>query len=167
MERRKLTDILRAGNGGGWINDDWSTIRPAPDFAPIPPGKYIAWAIDGELFNAGTGTPGYKLTFQVREGEHKGRKVWYDIWLTDAARSQARRDFAKLGVETKDQLEQPLPKWIRCEVHVTLRANDRGEEFNHVRRFDVLGIDPPDVDPFAPPADNGDGKPNDGKGAAS
>ncbi len=150
-ERKKLTDILNGnGNGSDWINNNWGDIPPAPDFGPIPPGRYIAHAIDGALFKAGTGTPGYKTSFRILEGEYKGRQTWYDIWLTGAAQKQAVRDFAKLGIHSKEQLEQPLPRGIRCEIQVALRKNDKGEEYNAVKWFHVLGIDPPEQDPFAP-----------------
>ncbi len=158
-KRKLLTDILRGNNSGGdWINDDWGGIAPAPEFGPIPPGKYVAHAVEGALFNAGTGTPGYKVTFAILEGEHQGRRVWYDIWLTQKAQSQAVRDFGKLCITSKTQLEQPLPQGIRCEIDVILRANDRAEKYNVVRSFRVIGIDPPEQDAFAP-ADPQEGGP--------
>ena len=42
------------------------------------------------------------------------------------------------------------PGCIRCNVRVALRRDDDGTEYNRVRRFDVLGIDEPVRDPFAP-----------------
>jgi hypothetical protein len=156
MERKKLTDILGSGSGSDWINDNWGDIPPAPDFGPIPTGRYIAYAVDGALFNAGTGTPGYKLTFEVAEGECKGRRAWYDVWLTGAAKAQAVRDFGKLGIAGKEQLDRPLPRGIRCEIQVVERTNDKGEKYNAIRWFTVVGIDPPQPDPFAPP-DNAEG----------
>lgn len=40
----------------------------------------------------------------------------------------------------------------RCRVKLALRRYDDGNEYNRVRSFEVIGIDPPDVDPFAPTA---------------
>jgi len=156
MARKKLSDILR--NGGGWMDGNWGDIPPAPDFGcPIPPGKYIAHVKDGELFSARTGTAGYKLTFEIIEGEHKGRRCWYDIWLTDAAKKQAVRDLRKLGIHGKEQLEKPIPRWLRCEIRVGLQTSDQGEEQNRVRAFEVIGIDPPEPEPFAPAPPQGGG----------
>jgi hypothetical protein len=62
----------------------------------------------------------------------------------------AKRDLAKLGVTALEQLERPLPQGIRCKVKLVLRRDDDGTETNKVKRFDVLGIDLPDVDAFAP-----------------
>ncbi len=154
MERRSLSDILRNGKGGGnWFDGDWSNIPVAPEFGPIPPGKYEAHLVGKEPFNAGTGTPGIKLEFNiVSEGTYKGRRLWYDIWLTETAKENARRDFLKLGITNKGQIEAPLPldRRIRCSLKVVLRKSDQGNDYNEVRSFEVVGVDPVEVDPFAP-----------------
>lgn len=118
----------------------------------MPAGTYVCRIVSGELGTSkANATPGYKLTFRVLEGEHAGRQVWCDVWLTDAALPMAKRDLAKLGIIEPDQLERPLPKGVGEFVKVALRKSDAGAEFNAVKSFDVLGIDPPDVDPFAAP----------------
>lgn len=153
----KLSDIL---NTGGQSGDDlraaWNDTAAATDFAPLPSGEYVARIIAGELFTGRTnGTPGYKLTFKVLEGPHDGRQFWHVIWLTPAALPMAKRDLGKLGVVDLEQLERPLPAGIRCAVKLALRRDDDGSEFNKVRRFDVLGIDEPARDAFAPADDDG------------
>ena len=155
MERKRLTDILSQGNGGGkWIDGNWGDTAPAPEFGPIPPGTYEAHLIEKTPFNAGTGTPGIKLVFSVlAEGAFKNRRLWYDIWLTDAAAPQALRDFAKLGIRDKSQIEMPLPmdKRIRCRLVVGVQKSDStGDLFNIVKRFEPLGVDAVEADPFAP-----------------
>jgi hypothetical protein len=171
--RKKLSDILRNGNAGNngndWINEKWEDIPPAPDFGtPVPRGWYITHVIDGELFNAGTGTPGFKVSFEIIEGEHAGRRLWYDIWLTGAAKRAAVRDFAKLGIRDKEQLEKPIPrKQIRCKVLAVVRKDDGGLERNAVKSFDVIGIDPPETDPFAPPDAVGNEPPGNPAGKAA
>jgi hypothetical protein len=156
MERKRLTDILSASTRET-LRKSWGETKAAEDFAPLPPGEYVARIIDGALITAKTGTPAYKLTFKVLEGEHVGRRFWHDIWLTDAALPMAKRDLGKLGVTDLDQLDQPLPQGIRCRVRLSLRRDDDGNEGNRVKQLDTLGIDPPEPDPFAP-STNGDGK---------
>lgn len=155
--RRKLSDILSAGSGGNWINNNWGDIVPAPEFGPIPPGKYICHLIALEPFTAGTGTPGVKLAFEVIEGDYKGRRQWYDIWLSDAARRQAVRDLGKLGIRNKEDLERPLPtnKRIRCAIVVVVRTMDNGITKNEVKSFEVIGVDDVLPDPFAPSDERG------------
>jgi hypothetical protein len=149
MERKRLSDIL--------LNSDrdklaaaWRATTAAEDFAPLPRGDYIALVIDGTLTTAKSGTPGYKLTFQVCEGEHTGRRFWHDLWLTEAAARFTKRDLAKLGIHDLEQLDRPLPQGIRCRVKLALRTSDDGAPFNRVRAFEVVSIDPPAADPFAP-----------------
>jgi hypothetical protein len=153
----KLSDILANGNGEELCRK-WNSTEVAEDFGPLPSGEYIARIIDGRLFAGRTnGTPGYKLTFKVLEGDHAGRQFWHDIWLTPAALPMAKRDLGKLGVTDIQQLERSLPPGIRCRVALAVRRDDDGTEFNRVRRFDVLGIEKPEPDAFAPstPADAG------------
>jgi len=151
--RRRLSDILNGGAGS--LRDQWRTTEAAEDFAPLPAGTYTARVIGGELFTAKTGTPGYKLTFRVIEGEHAGRQIWHDVWLTPAALPMAKRDLGKLGVRDVEQLENPLPPGIRCACKLALRCGDDGTEYNRVRTFDVIGVDaePTADDDFAPAAD--------------
>jgi hypothetical protein len=148
--RKSLSDILRADQGR--LQDAWENAKAADDFGtPLPAGEYVARIVSGELFNSKTkGTGGYKLAFRILEGDHKGRQFWHDIWLTEAALPTAKRDLAKLGVTRLDQLETPLPEGIRCKVKLALRKEDDGSEYNRLRTFEVIGIDPPEVDPFAP-----------------
>lgn len=142
--RRRLSDILNGGADS--LRSQWTTTEAAGDFKPLPTGVYVARIASGELSKAKTGTPGYKLCFKVLEGEHAGRLLWHDIWLTPAALPMAKRDLAKLGVTDPVQLESPLPPGIRCAVKVTLRREDDGTEHNRVKHFDVIGID---ADPTA------------------
>lgn len=145
----KLSDILASGNGGN-IHDLWNSTTAADDFSPLPAGSYVCRLISGELGQARTGTPQYTLSFQVLSGDFKRRQIWHSLFLTPAALPLTKRDLAKLGVTALEQLEQPVPKGIRCKVGVVLHRDDDGTERNRIRTFSVLGIDPPELDPFAP-----------------
>lgn len=149
MDRNRLTDILHNGDRTQ-LAKAWESATPAADFEPLPSGTYVARIVDGGPAKARTGTPGYKLTFEVAEGEYAGRLVWHDLWLTPAALPVTKRDLAKLGVQSFDQLDGPPPGGIVCRVKVSKRKDDNGTERNRVRTFEVLRRDPPDLDPFAP-----------------
>ena len=116
----------------------------------LPSGEYRCSIASGELFTAKTGTPGYKLKLVVLEGEHADRVVWHDVWLSEAALPMAKRDLGKLGVTSLEQLERPLPDGIIVAAKVALRKNDDGTEYNRVNRLDVVGIETPEPEPFAP-----------------
>ena len=147
----RLSDILNGGAGN--FNDAWNSTAAAGDFGPLPKSVYICQATKGELEASRTNrTPGYKIEFTVIEGDYKGRKLWADLWLTAAALPASKRDLAKLGITSPAQMEQALPRWWRCIVTAVVRRGDDGIERNEVRGFDVVGIDKPEADPFAPPA---------------
>lgn len=152
----KLSDIL--GNRDS-LAKAWVSTKAAEEFGPLPAGDYVAHVVSGELFpSRQNATPGYKLCFKVCEGEHAGRQFWHDVWLTDAALPMAKRDLGKLGISALEQLEQRLPQGIRCKVKLALRKDDTGAEHNRVRSFEMLGIDAPEVDPFAPVDDSRNGE---------
>jgi hypothetical protein len=168
-QRKKLSDILQQDSDRTRLQQAWDATTAAEDFAPLPAGEYSCRVLAGELFNAKQrGTPGYKLTFEVAEGEHAGRRVWHDLWLTAQALPMTKRDLAKLGVTSVEQLERPLPGGILAKVKVALRRDDDGGEHNKVRTFEAVGVEPPD--PFAPadapteepPCPFDDGKPPSG-----
>ena len=166
MTRRSLSDILAAGDRDR-LDDAWDRTEAAEDFVPLPSGEYVARIIAGELFTSRTkGTAGYKLSFRVLEGDHEGRQFWHDVWLTPAALPMAKRDLAKLGVTALEQLERPLPQGIRCRVKLVLRRDDDGTEFNRVRRLEIVGIDEPEQDAFAPTAGPHSGPLPEGEGTA-
>lgn len=151
MARKSLSDILRNGDREN-LSRAWSEAKTADEYGtPLPVGEYICHLTAADFFNAKTnGTPGVKLAFKVIQGEHAGRFVWQDCWLTGPAMPQTKRDLLKLGIDRLERLEQPLPPGIRCAVRVVLRKDDQGNEFNRVKTFAVLGIDEPQKDPFAP-----------------
>lgn len=157
MERKPLSDILSAQETAA-IRDAWDTTEAAEDFAPLPPGDYACRLLFHECVTSRSGTPGVRLTFQVSKGEHAGRKVFAEVWLTARAMAFAKRDLGKLGIQSLDDLEKPTPAGILCNCRVALRETDDGTQFNTVRRFDVTGVEP--ADPFAPteepPAVNGE-----------
>jgi hypothetical protein len=159
-ERKKLSDIL-LNSDRDRIGRLWESTKAAEDLKPIPSGEYRCALVNGEPFSARSGTPGYKLTFEVIEGEFSGRRVWHDIWFSEAAILLAKRDLAKLGVTNLDQLERPMPEGIIVAAKVALRQNDDKTEFNRVVRFEVVGTEPPEPDPFAP-SPNDEGNPPDG-----
>jgi len=148
--RRKLSHILNGGADN--FTAIWETTEAAGDFAPLPAGTYQAKLMAGLLSTSKSGTPGYKLTFKVVDGDHAGRQIWHDLWLTPAAMAMTKRDLAKIGVTSPTQLDQPLPAVLRCDVKVSLRTGDDAKHYNAVKSFAVTGIDTGDDADFGAPA---------------
>jgi hypothetical protein len=152
-ERKRLTDIL-SGTDREKLGRIWETTQAADGLKPLPSGEYCCRVINGELFNSKSGTPGYKLTLEVLDSDYAGRFLWWDCWLSEAALPLAKRDLGKLGITNPEQLEQPLPVGIIVAAKVALRCNDYDKRgYNQVSRFDVIAIEPPEPEPFAPTSD--------------
>ena len=150
-ERKKLSDILRQDTDRKKLTSLFDTTVPAAEFAPLPTGEYALRILSGELFTSKSkGTPGYKLTLEVTEGEFEGRRAWHDFWLTPAALPMTKRDLAKIGVTNLQQLEMPLPPGILIKGKLALRANDDGSESNRLVRFECIGVEQGDA--FEPKA---------------
>jgi hypothetical protein len=143
-ERKKLSDILHNSERAS-LTDTWKRTEAAAEFAPLPPGEYVFRILSGELFTAKRGTPGYKLTLEVTEGEYENRRVWHDLWLTPAALPMSKRDLAKIAVTDLEQLEKPLPVGILIRGKLALRTNDDGTESNRLLRFECAGVEPGDA----------------------
>ena len=151
MNRKRLSDILQSTSDRDALRRKWAETKAADDFGVLPLGEYVARIIDGELFTSRTNqTPGYRLTFRVDEGELIGRRFWHEVWLSAAALPMAKRDLGKLGVSDFELLDRPLPPGIVCAVRLVVRRDDDGTERNRVQRFEVLRIDAPEAEPFAP-----------------
>lgn len=147
---RKLSEILRKANTSSGIESLWGSTKAASDYGPLPTGEYTANIVAGEAIEGRTnGTPGYRLTFVVVDGDFSGRRFWLDLWFTEKALPQAKRDLAKIGVTELEQLDKPLPAVFRCTVKLGLRRDDE-YEVNHVRRFEVLEAIRREPDVFAP-----------------
>ena len=161
--RRRLSEIL-AGDFEA-IREQWNETEAAPDRGPVPSGTYEAHVDSVKLFNARTGTAGVKIRFDVCEGEYTGRAVFHDLWITPAALPHTKRDVEKLGLGTFEELDsaEVTPGRIRCRVCVALRTGDNGTQYNGVRSFDVIGIDGPEPDAFAPVDDSSEGPAPGGK----
>jgi hypothetical protein len=153
-ERKRLSDILHSDRES--LERAWKATAAAAEFAPLPKGEYTFRIVAGELFTSKSrGTPGYKLTLEVAEGEHEGRRAWADWWLTPAALPMAKRDLAKIGVSELEQLERPLPSGIIIRGKLAIRRDDDGNESNRLVRFDCIGIEKGDA--FEPKDDGAAG----------
>jgi hypothetical protein len=160
MERKKLMDILRQPGGRDQLTRLWETTTPAEEFVPLPPGDYTFRILSGDLFRAKTGTPGYRWTLEVTEGQYKGRLAWADFWLTADALPMTKRDLAKIGIDSLADLEQPLPPGILIRGRLIIRRSDDWYECNRLLRFECAGVEEEDANPFAPTPDQLSGDPN-------
>lgn len=117
-----------------------NNVEPKGEFNAIPAGKYLAVVTDSEMKPTKSGNGAYlELTFEVIEGECKGRKLWSRLNLENPnptavkiARSELSSICRAVGVlEPKDS----------CEIHnlplvitVKQKASD-GEVYNEIKGY--------------------------------
>lgn len=137
------------------FDDLWNETEAADDLAtdPIPRGVYECRVVSGERFAARSGTPGFKLCFEVLDGDHAGRRTWLNLWLSRNALPYTKRDLVKLGITRPEQLDEQVPAGIVAKAKIIVRENDDGDRWNEVKSFDVLRVEQPEPDPFAPTED--------------
>lgn len=164
----KLQDILRANGAIDDLESAW-TVGIAGEDDVLPRGRYVADITHGEAIESRSkGTPGYRLTFEIVEGEFKGRRLWHECWFTPKSLPRSRRDLKKLGVPVDESmdamlaaLDDGLPAVFRCDVKVVLRKDDDGTERNQIRRFDVVEVIERKPDDFAPESNTDEGDSDD------
>lgn len=85
------------------------------------------------------------------EDEYIGRRLWWDKYFTTAALPYTKRDLAKLGIDSKAKLLAPFPaNRFVCKLTVALRKDDDGTERNEIKNLELLRVQEPAVEPFAP-----------------
>ena len=62
------------------FNFDASTVAPQASTGPVPAGTYLAQIIESDVapLKSGKGT-GLKLTFEIIDGQQKGRRIWENL----------------------------------------------------------------------------------------
>jgi hypothetical protein len=141
---------------------DANQVKPTGDFEPVPAGKYLAVITDSEMKPNKAGTGSYlQLTFEIVEGEHKGRFLWARLNLDNPnatavaiARAELSAICRAVGVlAPNDSVELhnlPLVIHVKCK-----KRDDTGEITNEVKGYSPkAALTEPAVKPAAPSANN-------------
>ncbi|MBL8758412.1 MAG: DUF669 domain-containing protein [Phycisphaerae bacterium] len=119
-------------------NFDASQVDPSVALDPLPAGKYLAVISDTEYKPTKAGGGKYlQLTFQVIDGEYKGRLVWARLNLENKsemtvkiARGELSAICRAVGVmQPKDSVELHN---VPLEISVGLKKRDDNGEFTNV-----------------------------------
>lgn len=149
MKPKKFSEIVQDERAE--LTAEFAKAAPASELEPLPRGVYRCVLEAGELTETTRNqTLNVQLTFRVIDGQYAGRRFWHAIWVTPAAMGMAKRDLAKLGVSSLEQLDGGIAGGHECEVHLSLRKDDAGDEYNRVRKFTVIGrvaVEDPDFGP--------------------
>jgi len=119
-------------------NFDANQIDPAVQFDPLPAGRYAAIITESEMKPTKAGNGQYlQLTFQVIEGEFRGRFVWARLNLeNDSAMAVkiARGELSSICraisvMQPRDSVELHN---IPLEISVGLKRRDDSGEFTNI-----------------------------------
>lgn len=119
-------------------NFDANNVDPSVALDPIPAGKYIAVITETEMKPTKAGGGKYlQLTFQIVDGDHKGRLVWARLNLENKsemtvkiARGELSAICRAVGVMApKDSVELHN---IPLEINVGVKKRDDNGEFTNV-----------------------------------
>src|SRR5262245_60959552 len=117
-------------------------VEPTIEFEAIPAGKYLAMITDSEVKPTKNGSGTYlQLTFQVVEGQYKGRFVWARLNLQNPnatavqiARAELSAICRAVGVMTPGDSAElhnlPLVITVRCK-----KRPDTGEVSNEIKGY--------------------------------
>ena len=126
------------------LNFDASNVDPAVGFDPVPAGKYVAVITESEKKPTKAGTGEYlQLTFQVIEGEFKGRLLWARLNLDNPSAMAVKIARAELSaicravnvMAPKDSLELhnlPLTISVGCK-----KREDTGDITNEIKGYEA------------------------------
>lgn len=121
---------------------DANRVEPSTDYDPLPAGKYLAVITESEMKPTKAGTGQYlQLTFEILDGQFKGRKVWarlnlintndMTVKIAQAELSAICRAVGVLAPNDSVELHNlPLMITVKCK-----KRPDTGEISNEVRGF--------------------------------
>jgi len=124
------------------LNFDANTVEPSTGFDPIPAGKYPVVIVESEMKPTKSGTGRYlELTFEVIDGEYRGRKVWARLNLENPNATAVEIARAELSaicravnvMQPRDSVELhnlPLVVTVRCK-----KNPDTDEITNEVKGY--------------------------------
>jgi len=119
-------------------------VDPAVGFDPVPAGKYVAVITESEMKATKAGTGQYlQLTFQIIEGEFKGRLLWARLNLNNPSEMAVKIARAELSaicrsvnvMAPKDSLELhnlPLSISVGCK-----KRDDTGDITNEIKAYEA------------------------------
>ncbi len=124
-------------------NFDANTVEPLAAFDPIPAGKYLAAITESEMKPTKNGAGHYlELTFDVLEGQYKGRKLWTRLNLDNPngqavqiARGELSAICRAVGVmQPRDSVElHNLPVSVKV---ICKKREDNGEISNEIKGYE-------------------------------
>ncbi len=131
-------------------------VDPTTEFDPVPAGQYLAVITESEMKPTKNNNGSYlQLTFEILEGEYKGRKLWARLNLNNPSETAVKIARAELSaicravnvMQPKDSVELhnlPLAITVKCKKRSD--TDDLTNEIAKYERKDVLQKHPQATD---------------------
>jgi hypothetical protein len=117
-------------------------VEPRTGFDPLPAGKYPAVCVDSEEKPTKAGTGSYiQFTFEVLDGEYKGRRLWARLNLNNPSQTAvdiARTELSALcrAVGVKQLKDTAQLHDIPLVLKVAAKKDADGEVRNEVKGYE-------------------------------
>jgi hypothetical protein len=128
------------------FNFDASTVAPQASTGPLPAGTYLAHITESDVqpLKSGNGE-GLKLTFEVIEGQFKGRKVWENLNIRHTSEDTQRIAQSQLSalchaVNVIKLMDTAALHFKPVRINVTVReAQGQYKASNNIKGYESAG----------------------------
>jgi len=137
--KRQINNTLQPKEKEIMTHIDFSSIGDVTEYNPVPDGKYLVRVHNVESSQTVAGDPMWKVTLQVVDGTHAGRRIFDNLVFSSAALTRAKHICSALGLDVSGSLDlEPKLIWDRrCIVSVV--AKDYVDRDGHTKsRNEVL-----------------------------
>jgi hypothetical protein len=128
------------------FNFDASQIAPQASTGPLPAGVYLAHIVESDVqpLKSGNGE-GLKLTFEIIDGQHKGRKVWENLNIRHSSEDTQRIAQSQLSalchaVNVIKLMDTAALHFKPVRINVTVReAVGQYKASNNIKGYEAAG----------------------------
>jgi hypothetical protein len=129
------------------FNFDASQVAPQQSTGPLPAGTYLAHITESDIRDLASGNgKGLKLTFEVSDGQFKGRKVWENLNIQHTNEDTQRISQSQLSalchaVNVIKLLDTAALHFKPVRINVTVReAQGQYKASNNIKGYEAAGI---------------------------
>ena len=149
------------------FNFDASQVAPQASNGPVPAGTYMAHITESDVqpLKSGKGI-GLKLTFEIIDGPHKGRRVWDNLNIQHENEETQRIAQSQLSalchavnvIKLQDTAALHL-KPVTIKV-VVREAQGQYQASNNIKGYESAGVSRPAAPAFVAQAEEAQAKPS-------
>ena len=140
------------------FNFDASQVAPQQATGPLPAGTYLAHITESDIRDLSSGNgKGLKLTFEIIDGQFKGRKVWENLNIQHTNEDTQRISQSQLSalchaVNVIKLLDTAALHFKPVRINVTVReAQGQYKASNNIKGYEAAGAVAAPAAVYTPP----------------